>query len=125
MPAVRCGRRSASSLEHRRMSSTAGDSRTDGLPTPRRYVAIAAVSLGTILTIVDGSIVNVALPTLARDLHVDPASAVLVVTVYQFVLMAAVLPLSALSQRFGYRQTYQFGQEIGRASWWERVCKTV
>src|SRR3546814_11550678 len=41
---------------------------------------------------------------------VDPASAVLVVTVYQFVLMAAVLPLSALSQRFGYRQTYQCGQ---------------
>src|SRR3546814_9295048 len=112
MPAVRCGRRSASSLEQRRMSSTAGDSRTDGLPTPRRYVAIAAVSLGTILTIVDGSIVNVALPTLARDLHVDPASAVLVVTVYQFVLMAAVLPLSALSQRFGYRQTYQCGQAV-------------
>src|SRR3546814_11235085 len=41
---------------------------------------------------------------------VDPESAVLVVTVYQFVLMAAVLPLSALSQRFGYRPTYQCGQ---------------
>src|SRR3546814_20133208 len=91
------------------MSSPAGDSRTDGSPAPRRYVAIAAVSLGTILTIVDGSIVNVALPTLARDLHVDPASAVLVVTVYQFVLMAAVLPLSALSHRFGYRPTYPCG----------------
>ncbi|NGY03969.1 MFS transporter [Solimonas terrae] len=83
-----------------------------GLPTPRRYVAIVAVSLGTVLTIVDGAIVNVALPTLARDLHVEPASAVLVVTVYQFVLMAAMLPLSALSQRFGYRQTYQCGQAL-------------
>lgn len=71
-----------------------------------------AVSLGTILTMVDGSIVNVALPTLARDLHVEPAAAVMVVTIYQFVLMATVLPLSALSQRFGYRQTYQCGQAL-------------
>ena len=44
---------------------------TDGLPRPRRYVAVVAVSLGTILTTVDGTIVNVALPTLARDLNVE------------------------------------------------------
>jgi MFS family permease len=59
----------------------------DGLPRRRRYVAIIAVSLGTILTTVDGSVVNVALPTLARDLHVRPSAAVLVVTIYQLVLM--------------------------------------
>ena len=81
----------------------------DGLPTPRRYAAIVAVSLGSIVTIVDGTIVNVALPTLARDLRVDASTAVLVVTVYQLVLMIAMLPLSALSQRFGQRQTYQAG----------------
>ncbi|WP_428310571.1 MFS transporter [Hydrocarboniphaga sp.] len=83
-----------------------------GLPAPRRYAAIAAISLGTILTTVDGSIVNVALPTLARELHVQASSAVLVVTVYQLVMMIALLPLSALSQRLGQRATYQYGQML-------------
>jgi len=84
----------------------------EGLPRPRRYAAIAAIWLGTVLTTVDGTIVNVALPTLARDLHVQPSEAVLVVTVYQLMLMATLLPFSALGQRFGYRTTYQCGQMV-------------
>lgn len=82
----------------------------DGLAPPRRNIAICTISLGTILTTVDGSIVNIALPTLARDLHVQPSEAVLVVTVYQLVLMMSLLPLSALGQRVGNRATYQYGQ---------------
>ena len=84
----------------------------DGLPRPRRYAAVAAVSLGTILTTIDGTIVNVALPTLARDLHVQPSSAVLVITIYQLVLMMTLLPFSALGDRFGHRASYQFGQMV-------------
>jgi MFS transporter, DHA2 family, multidrug resistance protein len=84
----------------------------DGLPTPRRHLAIVAVSLGTILTTVDGTIVNVALPTLARDLHVSPSHAVLVVTIYQLVMMTMMMPFSALGDRFGFRATYQWGQII-------------
>jgi MFS transporter, DHA2 family, multidrug resistance protein len=82
----------------------------DGLPPPRRYIAVLAVSLGTVLTTVDGTIVNVALPTLARDLHVAPSAAVLVVTIYQLVLMMTVLPFSALGHRYGHRAVYQYGQ---------------
>jgi MFS transporter, DHA2 family, multidrug resistance protein len=89
-----------------------GNTRHDGLPTPRRYLAIVAVSLGTILTTVDGTIVNVALPTLARDLQVSPSHAVLVVTIYQLVMMTMMMPFSALGDRFGFRATYQFGQII-------------
>jgi DHA2 family multidrug resistance protein-like MFS transporter len=84
----------------------------DGLPRPRRYVAVAAVSLGTVLTTVDGSIVNVALPTLARDLDVQPSAAVLVVTIYQLVLMMTLLPFSALGDRLGHRTAYQYGQMV-------------
>jgi DHA2 family multidrug resistance protein-like MFS transporter len=82
----------------------------NGLPTPRRYVAVLAVSLGTVLTTVDGTIVNVALPTLARDLHVQASAAVLIVTIYQLTLMMTVLPFSALGHRFGHRAVYQYGQ---------------
>jgi DHA2 family multidrug resistance protein-like MFS transporter len=84
----------------------------DGLPTPRRYVAILAVSFGTALAVIDGSIVTVALPTLARDLGVDSSAAVLVVTVYQLVLVMTVLPFSALGGRIGLRRLYQIGQLI-------------
>jgi DHA2 family multidrug resistance protein-like MFS transporter len=87
-------------------------SRMDGLPTPRRYLAILAVAFGTALAVIDGSIVTVALPTLARDLNVEPSAAVLVVTVYQLVLVMTLLPFSALGTRIGLRRLYQYGQFV-------------
>jgi len=51
---------------------------SEGLPLPRRYYAILAVSFGTALVVIDGAIPTVALPTIARDLGVDNSSAVLV-----------------------------------------------
>ncbi|HUX74718.1 MAG TPA: MFS transporter [Steroidobacteraceae bacterium] len=82
----------------------------DGLPTPRRYLAITATALGSALAVIDGSIATVALPTLARDLHVDSSSAVMVVTVYQLVLVMTLLPLAALGSHIGLRRVYQYGQ---------------
>lgn len=82
----------------------------DGLPTPRRYLAIVAVSFGTALAVLDGSIVGVALPTLAHDLGVPPSSAVAIVTLYQLALIMTLLPFSALGVRIGLRRLYQYGQ---------------
>jgi MFS transporter, DHA2 family, multidrug resistance protein len=82
----------------------------DGLPTPRRYLAILAISFGTALAVIDGSVVTVALPTLAHDLGVHSSTAVLVVTVYQLVLVMTLLPFSALGTRIGLRRLYQYGQ---------------
>ena len=82
----------------------------DGLPAPRRYLAILAISFGTALAVIDGSVVTVALPTLAHDLGVHASAAVLVVTVYQLVLVMTLLPFSALGSRIGLRRLYQFGQ---------------
>jgi MFS transporter, DHA2 family, multidrug resistance protein len=84
----------------------------DGLPTPRRYLAILAVAFGTALAVIDASIVTVALPTLAHDLGADSSAAVLVVTVYQLVLVMTLLPFSALGSRIGLRRLYQYGQLI-------------
>jgi DHA2 family multidrug resistance protein-like MFS transporter len=81
-----------------------------GLPTPRRYLAIVAVAFGTGLAVIDGSIVAVALPTVARDLGVSGSMAVTVVTVYQLVLVMTLLPFSALGSRIGLRRLYQYGQ---------------
>ena len=70
---------------------------------------VAGLSFGTALVVLDGGIANVALPTIARDLHVDSSAAVLVVTVYQLVLVMTLLPLSAIGDRIGLRRVYQYG----------------
>ena len=77
---------------------------SEGLPLPRRYFAILAISFGTALVVIDGGIPTVALPTIARDLGVDNSSAVLVVTIYQLVLVMTLLPFSALGDRIGHRK---------------------
>ena len=69
---------------------------SDGLPLPRRFWAICAISFGNALTVLDGSIVMVALPTIARKLEIDNSSAVLVVIVYQLVLVMAVFTVLTL-----------------------------
>ena len=92
------------------MNSSNSKSAAPALEGGRFYLAVAAISLGTMLTIIDGAIATVALPTIARDLHVDGSSAVLVVTVYQLVLVMALLPFSALGDRIGLKKLYQGGQ---------------
>ena len=80
---------------------------TDGLPTPRRYQAIVALSFGTALVVIDGGIANVALPTIARDLGVTNSASVAVVTIYQLTLVMLLLPLSGLGERLGLKRAYQ------------------
>lgn len=85
---------------------------TDGLPAPRRYAAIAALSFGTALVIIDGGVANVALPTIARDLGVQSSSVVSVVTLYQLTLVMLMLPFAGLGERIGLKRMYQLGQLI-------------
>src|SRR5687767_14103499 len=84
----------------------------DGLPKPRRFWAIAALSFGTALLVLDGAIPPVALPTIARDLGVRNAVVTNVVTVYQLVLVMLLLPFSSLGDRIGHRRFYQAGQAL-------------
>lgn len=83
-----------------------------GLPLPRRWWAIAAISFGTAVLVLDGSIANVALPTMARDLGVTNSVITNVVTIYQLVLVMLLLPFSSLGDRIGHRRMYQYGQGV-------------
>lgn len=81
----------------------------DGLPTPRRYYAVAAIAIGIAMAVLDGTVVNVALPSIARELGASPSSAVWVVNAYQLVIVALLMPLASLGDRLGYRRVYQVG----------------
>ncbi|TCM22369.1 DHA2 family multidrug resistance protein-like MFS transporter [Novosphingobium sp. PhB165] len=87
-----------------------------GLEMPRRLWAIVAISFGTALFVLDGTIANVALPTIARDLSVEQGVVVNVVTVYQLVMVMALLPFANLGERLGLRRVYQTGQLIFMAA---------
>lgn len=82
---------------------------SDGLPLPRRYGAIAAIALGLTMAVLDGAIANVALPTIARDLHASPAASIWIVNAYQLAIIASLLSLSFLGDILGYRRIYQAG----------------
>ena len=94
------------------MAAMTSAAQSDGLPKPRRYWAIAAISFGTALLVLDGAIANVALPTIARELGVTNGAVTNVVTIYQLVLVMVLLPFSSLGDRIGHRNFYQAGQAL-------------
>ena len=81
----------------------------DGLPTPRRYWAVLAIALALTLAVLDSAIANVALPTIARDLHASAAASIWVVNAYQLAIVVSLLPLAAAGEIVGYRRVYQVG----------------
>ena len=82
---------------------------SDGLPVPQRYGAILAIALGITVSVLDGAIANVALPTIARDLNASPASSIWVVNAYQLAITVSLLSLASLGDLIGYRRIYQAG----------------
>lgn len=92
------------------MSNSAALEQSDsGLPTPRRWLAMAAVSLGTTVAAIDIALPAIALPSISRELKVSPANVVQLVTVSQLILVMTLLPVSALGERLGYRRIYLAG----------------
>ncbi|HXS26121.1 MAG TPA: MFS transporter [Steroidobacteraceae bacterium] len=84
----------------------------DGLPVPRRYWAIAAIVLAIAMSVLDSSIANVALPTLAHQFHTSAASSVWVINAYQIAILVSLLPLAALGEIIGYRRVSQAGLAV-------------
>ncbi|KGT95738.1 multidrug MFS transporter [Erwinia typographi] len=84
-------------------------SQSDGLPVPQRYGAILAIALGITVAVLDGAIANVALPTIARELHASPAESIWIVNAYQLAIIVSLLSLSFLGDILGYRRIYQAG----------------
>lgn len=81
----------------------------DGLPKPQRNWAILTIALGLVMAVIDGSIANVALPTIARDLDASPAFSIWIVNGYQLAITISLLPLASLGEIIGYRRVYLAG----------------
>jgi DHA2 family multidrug resistance protein-like MFS transporter len=73
---------------------------------------MAAVLTGVALATLDTAIANTALPTIAADLGVDPGASVWIVNAYQLAVVATLLPIAALGERFGQRRIYVAGRVL-------------
>jgi EmrB/QacA subfamily drug resistance transporter len=82
--------------------------------TPHRpgWAPLLAVCLGTFMLLVDVSIVNVALPSMALDLGASFSALQWVVDIYALALAALLLLVGALSDAIGRRRTYLVGLAV-------------
>jgi len=85
----------------------AGASVDGGAPHPA--ATIAATILGSSLAFIDGSVVNVALPTIGRALHAGPADLAWTINAYLLPLGALTLLGGAAGDHFGRRRLFLLG----------------
>ncbi len=78
-------------------------------PNRGRALALIAVSLGTFVSTLSGSVANIALPTIARDLHVTAATSVWVVNGTQLAMTATLLFFASLGDARGAKRLYLAG----------------
>ncbi len=68
------------------------------------------------MTVLETTITNIALPSIAHDLGISPAQAVWIVNTYQLSIVVALLPLSSLGEILGYRRVFGAGMALFTAA---------
>ncbi len=76
---------------------------------PSPWLGFSAVGVGVFMATLDGSIVNVALPTMRRDLGTTIGGVEWVVTIYLLVVTGALLAAGRLGDILGHRRVYVAG----------------
>jgi EmrB/QacA subfamily drug resistance transporter len=76
---------------------------------PRRRLILLVLCLSLLVVVIDNTILNTALPTLARDLHADTGALQWITDAYTLVFAALLITAGALGDRFGSRRALMFG----------------
>jgi EmrB/QacA subfamily drug resistance transporter len=79
------------------------------LSPSRRWIALGVLCLSLLLAVVDNTIVNVAIPTLNRDLGASTTQLQWIVDAYTLVFSALLLTMGHVGDRFGRRRALQLG----------------
>lgn len=78
----------------------------------RRWLVLAVLCLSVLLTVVSNMALNVALPTLGRELHAGTSSLAWVVDMYVLCFAGLLLPAGAIGDRFGRKGALQSGLAV-------------
>lgn len=82
----------------------------------RKWLPLTAVCLGAFMLLVDVSIVTVALPDMAADMHTGFAELQWVMDIYALALAALLLGAGSLADRIGRRRVYLGGLAVFAAA---------
>lgn len=72
-------------------------------------LAIAALLFALMMTVLDVTLVNMALPVIAVQFDVSASESVWIVTIYQLVITVLLLPFSSVGDRCSYKKTFVTG----------------
>src|SRR5712671_6434758 len=75
----------------------------------RKQLTLAATILGSSMALIDGSVVNIALPAIQQALHADAASTQWMVNAYLLLLGALVLVGGSAADLYGRRWIFLVG----------------
>ncbi len=83
-----------------------------GLHGNARRGAMFAIALSVLLSTLDYAVANVALPTIAQDIHAPAADSIWVVNAYQLASLIGLLPLAALGEIAGQDRLCRVGLAV-------------
>jgi EmrB/QacA subfamily drug resistance transporter len=79
---------------------------------PRRWLAAIVMIVGALMDMIDVTIVNVALPTIRRDVHASATQLEWVVSGYMLAFAAALIIAGNLGDRFGRKRVFLTGAAV-------------
>ena len=79
---------------------------------PKQYLAVLSVLSAMMMGVLNGTIMNVALPTLAEEFSVEASTAIWIVNAFQLVITMLMLSFATLGDIYGYRKIFFTGVSI-------------
>jgi EmrB/QacA subfamily drug resistance transporter len=79
---------------------------------PRKWLILAAVSLGMFMTLLDVTIVNIAIPAIIKDLNTTVTTVSWVVNAYSLALAVLFLSMGRFGDRLGLKHVFMFGLAV-------------
>jgi predicted MFS family arabinose efflux permease len=91
---------------------------------PRRWLAAIVMIIGALMDMIDVTIVNVALPTIRRDLHATATQLEWVVSGYMLAFAAALIIAGNFGDLFGRKKVFLAGSRCSGWPAWPRDCRS-
>jgi EmrB/QacA subfamily drug resistance transporter len=96
-----------------------GERSPSELPSRRRWLALSVLCVTVLIANLDNTVLNVALPTLVRDLNATPSDLQWTVDAYILVFAGLLLAAGSLADRVGRKKTFLAGLTVfaGGSAW--------
>ncbi len=94
------------------MSTTVEPAAATETEIEKPWWALAAVLLGVALIVLEGSLVNVLIPTIVDDLKIDRTQVLWVTSIYSMIFAAFLITFGTLSDRIGRRRLFLIGMAV-------------